>query len=406
MKILRPGSRELEKIIQRNLCRKRRIEESVRKIISDVRIFGDEALTKYTRRFDQAKLSPKQFRVTETEISAAYQNITPKFVSTLKTIIENVTHFYSQKMRKGRKIKGEDGICLGEKIVPLEKVGVYIPAGSAPLVSSVYMCVLPAKIAQVEKIIMATPCNESGFVNPHILVIADLLKVNEIYKVGGAQAIAAMAFGTKTIPKVDKIVGPGNAYVTEAKRQVFGYVDIDMLAGPSEVVIIANQFSNPQFIAKDLEAQIEHANGLGILVTPSKKLARQMKKEVEKGYVVLVKNLEEAVEITNRIAPEHLEIMVKNPQKIVKKIKHAGAIFLGAYSPVAVGDYLAGPSHVLPTAATARFFSGLSTYDFVKNLHWIYYSKKALEKMREPMERMTQIEGLPKHYESVKARLE
>jgi histidinol dehydrogenase len=406
MKILRPGSRELEKILQRNLCRKRRIEESVRKIISDVRIFGDEALTKYTRRFDQAKLSPKQFRVTETEISAAYQNITPKFVSTLKTIIENVTHFYSQKMRKGRKIKGEDGICLGEKIVPLEKVGVYIPAGSAPLVSSVYMCVLPAKIAQVEKIIMATPCNESGFVNPHILVIADLLKVNEIYKVGGAQAIAAMAFGTKTIPKVDKIVGPGNAYVTEAKRQVFGYVDIDMLAGPSEVVIIANQFSNPQFIAKDLEAQIEHANGLGILVTPSKKLARQMKKEVEKGYVVLVKNLEEAVEITNRIAPEHLEIMVKNPQKIVKKIKHAGAIFLGAYSPVAVGDYLAGPSHVLPTAATARFFSGLSTYDFVKNLHWIYYSKKALEKMREPMERMTQIEGLPKHYESVKARLE
>lgn len=408
MKIIKFTSKKLEKIYNRSLARQTRVEDKVKKIIDDVRVFGDDALIKYTRKFDQVKLSPRQLKVSEIEISGAYQNISPNFVASLKVVIENVNRFYRKQLRKSWRIKGPEGIVLGENYTPLERVGVYIPAGTAPLVSTVYMTVLPAKLAQVKKIILISPPDKSGYINPHILVIADLLKVDEIYRVGGAQGIAALAYGTKTIPRVDKIVGPGNIYVSEAKRQVFGRVDIDMIAGPTELVIIANRFSDPKFIIADLRAQTEHAKGLAVLITNSKSLSKEVKSQLEgdDGYIILTKNLEQACEIANKIAPEHLEILVQNPKRLVKSIKNAGAIFLGLHSPAAVGDYVAGPSHVLPTLGTARFFSGLSVCDFVKSSHIISYSKKALEKMREPLEKIAGIEGLQKHVDSVKARFE
>jgi len=406
MKVIKSDGRKMQKLLERDTSSKKRIQEKVHKIVNDVRCLGDEAVLRYTRKFDKVKLSAKQLKVTETEISGAFQNVDTQFVTTLKTIIDNVTKFYTKQVKKSWKIKGEEDISLGEKITPLERVGIYIPAGTAPLVSTVYMTVIPAKIAGVENIVLCAPPNKYGTIDPYILAVANLLKVNEIYKVGGAQAIAAMAFGTKTVPRVDKVIGPGNVYVSEAKRQVYGYVDVDMLAGPSEIVIVANDLSHVDFIAADLEAQLEHLGGLSILVTPSRKLARIMKKRVSHGYVVLVKNLNEAAELVNRIAPEHLEIMVKNPRKMLKKIKNAGAIFLGPYSPVALGDYAAGPSHVLPTAGTARFSSGLSINDFVKRSHIISYTKKALEKVREPIEKVAELEGLTKHIQSIKVRFE
>ena len=408
MKIIRSSSKQLEKIYCRQLIRSKRVEEKVRRIIEDVRVFGDEAVLKYTKKFDGVKLTGRQLKVSQIEISGAYQNIAPNFVSTLKVIFENVNKFYRRTIKKSWRMKDQDGVVLGEKYIPLEKVGVYIPAGTAPLVSSVYMTVLPARIAGVKKIILISPPDNQGRINPHILVIADLLKVDEIYRVGGAQGIAALAYGTKTIPKVDKIIGPGNMYVSEAKRQVFGYVDIDMIAGPTELVIIANRASDPRFIIADLKAQAEHAGGLAILITNSKRLAKDIKSQTEgvNGFIILTKNLSEAVEISNRIAPEHLEIMVQNPQRLLKGIKNAGAIFLGPYSPTAVGDYVAGPSHVLPTCGTARFFSGISALDFIKSSHIIDYSKKSLEKIREPLEKIASIEGLGKHLDSVKVRFE
>ncbi len=408
MIITRFNSKKLEKIYNRGVLKSKRIEDKVKRIIEDVRTFGDEALIKYTKKFDGVKLSLKQLKVSEIEISGAYQNISPNFVSSLKIIIENINKFYRKGIRKSWKIKDADGAILCENYTPLEKVGVYIPAGTAPLVSCVYMTVLPAKIAGVKKIVLISPPNKQGYIDPHILVVADLLKVDEIYRLGGAQGIAALAYGTKTIPRVDKIVGPGNIYVSEAKRQVFGLVDIDMIAGPTELVIIANRYSDPKFIIADLRAQTEHAGGLAILITNSKSLAKEIKSQGENinGFIILTKDLEQAIEVANRIAPEHLEILVKNPRKIMRGIKNAGAIFLGPYSPTAVGDYVAGPSHVLPTAGTARFFSGLSVLDFVKSSHIISYSKKALEKIKDPLEKIATIEGLDKHLESVKIRFQ
>ncbi len=406
MKIIRSTSKSLEKIYNRSSIRKTRVEDKVKKIIDDVRNLGDEALLKYTRKFDGVKLLSRQLKVSEIEISGAYQNLAPNFVSSLKVIIENVNRFYRKTLKKSWRIKDSDGAVLGESYAALERVGVYIPAGTAPLASTVYMTVLPAKIAGVKKIALITPPDKNGFINPHILVVANLLKVDEIYRVGGAQGIAALAYGTKTIPRVDKIVGPGNIYVSEAKRQVFGQVDIDMIAGPTELVIIANRFSNPKFIIADLSAQKEHSRGLAILITNSKSLALEVKSKLDgqDGFIILTKNLEEAVEISNKIAPEHLEILVQNPKRLLKGIRNAGAIFLGPYSPVAVGDYVAGPSHVLPTGGSARFFSGLSVADFIKSSHVISYSKKALEKIKDPLEKIAGIEGLDKHLESVKVR--
>jgi histidinol dehydrogenase len=404
MKLVRVGSKQFQKLCGRNSCRNRRVSESVRKIIENVRLYGDEALIKYTRRFDKVKLAPKELKVSACETSGAYQDIKPEFVTTLKFVIDNINKFYKRQLKKSWKIKDSDGVLLGEKITPLDKVGVYVPGGTVPLISSVYMTVIPAKMAGVKKLILTTPPNKYRSVDPHILVVADLLKVDEIYKVGGAQAIAALAFGTKTVPKVDKIVGPGNAYVTEAKRQVFGYCDIDMLAGPTEVVIIANQFSDVNFIKADLEAQAEHFMGLSILITNSRKIAKALKKDGPKGYVIHVKNMKEAAEVADRLAPEHLEILTNNPDRIAKAVTNAGAIFLGPYTPVAVGDYVAGPSHVLPTGGSARFFSGLGVSDFYKSSHILSYTRKALERVREPLEKIASIEGLGKHLDSVKAR--
>ena len=405
MKTISTSGKEWQRLCARQLVRKRRVEERVRQIIDEVRQSGDEALLRYTRRFDKVRLHPRQLRVTEAEISGAFQHLDPKFALQLKGAIQNVQLFYSRPRLKPMKCVDGNGVVLGEKFDPIERVGIYIPGGTASLVSTVYMTVIPAKKAGVKRIILATPPRRDGSVDPHILAVASLLEVDEVYKMGGAQAIAAMAFGTKTIPKVDKIVGPGNAFVAEAKRQVFGFAGVDTIAGPSEIAVIANRYSNTQYVLADLLGETEHAGGIGFLITTSKALAKLARKQVPGGYCVVVKNLEEAADVANRLAPEHLEIMVRSPHKLLRRITHAGAIFLGQYSPVTVGDYIAGPSHVLPTGGAARAFSGLGIEDFIRRTHIITYTKKALEQVREPLERLTAIEGLPRHFDAVQVRL-
>ena len=406
MKVIKHTSKRFQKLFTRTIRRNRRVEETVRRIFEDVQSLGDEALVRYTRKFDKVKLTAKELKATESEISGAYSNICPDFVASLKIAVENVTRYYKKQKKRSWKMTSEEGVILGEKIRPLESVGVYVPSGTVPLPSTVYMTVLPAKLAGVEKVYIVTPPNKFKSVDPHILAVANLLKVDGVFKVGGAQAIGALAFGTKTIPRVDKIIGPGNAYVAEAKRQVFGYCDIDMVAGPTELVILANDHSDPDFVAADLMAQSEHHMGCSVLVTTSKRLAKLIKKVPARGYIVIVKNLKQGVEVVNQIAPEHLQIMVKSPQRILKDVKHAGAIFIGAHTPTAVGDYIAGPSHVLPTSGTARFFSGISSDDFLKSSHLISYTKKALEKVKGPVESLAALEGLTKHMESIKIRFD
>ena len=405
MKIVKLNSQAAQKLFDRNLfARKKHIEEKVRRIIDDIRLNGDDAVLKYTRRFDKVKLSAKDLKVAEAEISGAFQNITSDFIANLKIILNNVSLFYKKQVQKPTRVRQEEGVLLKENILPIDSIGIYIPSGTAPLVSTVYMTVIPAKVAGVKRIVLATPPDRSGHINPYILAVANLLKVDEIYKVGGAQAIAALAFGTRTIPKVDKIIGPGNMYVTEAKRQLFGYVDIDMLAGPTELVVIANRSSDPEFVIADLEAQLEHIGGLAILITTSKQLIKQVRHRIAKGYIIYAQNMDEAIDLTNRLAPEHVQILTNNAQSVAKKIEHAGAIFLGPYSPTALGDYAAGPSHVLPTMGTARFSSGICVSDFMKKSHVIAYSKKALEKLREPIDKIANIEGLTKHSDSIHIR--
>ncbi len=405
MKLVRVGSKELQKLYERQFNRKQRISSTVTRIINEVICFGDKAIVQFTKKFDKVKISIKNIRVSEAEISSAFQNITPEFVNQIKQVITNITAYHQNQILKSFRMRTPEGAILGEDIKPLGRVGIYIPGGTAPLVSTVLMTVIPAKVAQVKEIYISSPPQKDGSLNPYILVVASLLKVNGIFKVGGAQAIAAFAFGTKTIPKVDKIVGPGNIYVTEAKRQVYGYVDIDCLAGPSEVVVVASKFTKPEYVVADLKAQAEHKDGLAILITPSKSLARFVRDKVDKGFVIRVKNLEEAIEIANRIAPEHLELLVNNPTRWLKKVRNAGAVFLGPYSPTAVGDYVAGPSHVLPTGGTARFFSGLSVRDFVRGQSVINYSRKALEKHFEVLKTLTEVENMVEHFNSVKVRL-
>jgi len=406
MKVISTAGKEWQRLCSRQLVRKRRVEERVTKILDDVRQNGDEALLRYTRRFDRVRLTARQLRVTEAEKSGAFQHIDPGLMVHLKAAIQNVQAFYSRpRLRPIRIVDGDGGVYLGEKFDPVDRVGVYIPGGTASLVSTVYMTVIPARQAGVKYIVLATPPRPDGRMDPNILAVASLLHVDEVYKVGGAQAIGAFAFGTKTVPKVDKIVGPGNAYVVEAKRQVFGLVDIDTIAGPSEIAIIANQHANPQYVITDLLAESEHAGGISFLITTSKSLAKLARKQVSGGYCMLVKNLDEAVDVANALAPEHLEIMVKSPKKLLKRIRHAGAIFLGPYSPVTIGDYVAGPSHVLPTGGAARIFSGLGVEDFIRKTHVISYTKGALEKAQESLRCLTALEGLPKHFDSVKVRL-
>ncbi|MBI2885304.1 MAG: histidinol dehydrogenase [Candidatus Omnitrophica bacterium] len=405
MKIISTHGQVWQRLCARQLVSKRRVEERVRGILDDVRQHGDEAVLRYTRKFDGVKLTPKQLRVTEAEISGAFQHIDPNLTVHLKAAIQKVQAFYGKLRMKPVRIVDSDGVFLGEKFDPIERVGVYIPGGTASLVSTVYMTVIPARQAGVQHIALTTPPRPDGSVDPNILAVASLLHVDEVYKLGGAQAIGAFAFGTKTVPRVDKIVGPGNAYVVEAKRQVFGVVDIETIAGPSEIAIIADRHATPQFVLADLMGETEHAGGIGFLITTSKSLARLAKKQIPSGYCIAVKNLDEAVDVANQLAPEHLELMVASPKKLLKRIRHAGAIFLGAYSPVTIGDYIAGPSHVLPTGGAARIFSGIGVDDFIRKTHIIGYTKGALEKVREPVERLTALEGLPLHFESVRVRL-
>ncbi|MDP8258060.1 MAG: histidinol dehydrogenase [Candidatus Aadella gelida] len=407
MRRVKVGSKVFNNLVARGDQGKMRLQKKVSGILEKVRTEGDTALIRYTKKFDKVELKRKDLRVTEAEISGAYQDIKPEIVSTLKEVIDNINKFYKNQVPKSWSMKHDSGVELGEKFVPIEKVGVYVPSGTVPLVSSVYMTVLPAVIAGVKKITLVSPPNKYNSIDPHILVMANLLKVDEIYKIGGAQAIGALAFGTKTVPKVDKIVGPGNEYVTEAKRQVFGYCDIDMLAGPSEVLIIANHHANIDYLKQDLMAQAEHHKGLAILVTPSKKVFNALRDDASiKGYLIKVKNLEEAAEVSNMIAPEHLQLMVKSPKRVAKNITNAGAIFLGQYSPVSLGDYVAGPSHVLPTGGTARYSSGLNLRSFMKSSHIISYSRKALCNSAGWVRNLTKLEKLEKHWESVSIRCE
>jgi histidinol dehydrogenase len=379
--------------------------KKVNKIVQEVKQRGDRALLRYTRDFDGIDLSAKRLTVTEADINRAFERIDFEFVPLLKQVRDNVTAYYKTEVQDSFKLPGKEGILLGKQYRPLDRVGIYIPGGTAPLVSTVYMTVIPAKVAGVQDIAIATPPNrETGDIDPHILVVANLLGVKKIYRVGGAQAVAALAFGTRTVPKVDKIVGPGNQYVTEAKRQVFGYVDIDMVAGPSEIAILADSEANPNFVTCDLLAQTEHFGGTSYLVTDSKKLAETIHKRVDTCVVIMVKNLTEGCDVVNQIGPEHLEIITKQPDRWLKHIVHAGAIFLGPYSPAVIGDYIAGPSHVLPTGGSARYFSPLSAASFIKSSQIISYSKESLSKTREPIRKLTEMEGLILHRISLESR--
>lgn len=402
-----------EKILQKGLHRflsheeEKALFKKVSKILQDIRLKGDLAVRKYTREFDGADIPPKRYRVTEGDINRAFEKSDNQFVSLLKQVQENAIPFYKKELQNNYRINLKDNSYLENRFTPLERVGIYIPGGTAPLISTVYMTVIPAVVAGVKEIVICSPPNrETGDIDPHILTVANLLGVKEIYRVGGIQAIGAMAFGTKHIKKVDKIVGPGNQYVTEAKRQVYGHVDIDMVAGPSEVVVIADKTADPDLITCDLLSQSEHFNGTSILVTDSKKIAESLKKRVDTGYIVQVKDMDEACEVSDMIAPEHLEIMTKKPEAQLKKIKNAGAIFLGSYSPTATGDYVAGPSHVLPTDGTARFFSPLSSSTFIKRTQVINFTKETLEKYRANIVKVAKFEGLVLHSISAEARFQ
>jgi len=395
----------LEKLLFKKRARKNKVYDKVSRIIKGVCDNGDSALVEYTKKFDKVKISTQELRISELEISAAFNELDSSLISAFKLAIDNVTKFYKGQVPKTVRIKEDNGKTLVSRYVPLERVGVYVPAGTAPLVSSVYMAVIPALVAGVKEIVLVSPPGKDSNINPFILALSSLLKIKEIYRLGGAQAIAALACGTKTIKKVDKIVGPGNEFVTEAKRQLFGEVDIDMLAGPSEVVILASKDANVEYIVADLEAQIEHHNGLGILVTNSRKIIRDVRKKKVPGLALRVRNLDQGCRAVNRIAPEHLEILTKKPSSLVKKIRNAGAIFLGDYTPVALGDYVAGPSHVLPTGGSSRFFSCLSVKSFLKESHIINYTKKALQEEEQVLEKIARLEGMVKHIESVKKRL-
>lgn len=381
----------------------KKISEVVRKVIKDVRNNGDKALIKWTNEFDKIKLSSKRIKVSEGDINRAYQKIDCGFIPSLRLAINNVREFYKREKRKGFKIR-KNGVVLGKIERPLGRIGIYIPAGTAPLISTLYMSVIPAKIAGVKEIALVSPPNEEKEIDAHILIVANLLQIKEIYRAGGAQAIASLCFGTKTIKKVDKIIGPGNVYVQEAKRQVYGFVDIDMLAGPSEVVIVADKTTPSSFVIADLLAQQEHKGGVGLLITNSQKLALTVSKKIENGQIILIEKIEEFVEILNLLAPEHLQLMISKATKFIPLIKNAGAIFVGKYSPAAVGDYFAGPSHILPTQGTARFYSCLGVDSFIKTSHYISYSQNGLEKAKGVISKLAEIEGMNKHKESVEAR--
>lgn len=415
----------LEDLLQRSPNHYGQYESAVAEIIETVKKGGDEALFSYTEKFDHCKMDAAHIRVTREEIDEAYQKVDADFVEVMKKSAANIRAFHEKQLRNSWFDPKPDGTILGMKILPIAIAGVYVPGGKAAYPSSVLMNVLPARVAGVERIIMTTPPGADGRVNPGTLVAAHIAGVDEIYKVGGAQAIAAMAFGTQSIPKVDKITGPGNIFVALAKKACFGYVSIDSIAGPSEILVIADETANPRYVAADLLSQAEHDElASAILITTSKTLADQVSVEVDRfvenlsrreiiekslnnyGYILLVDSLDEAADTANEIASEHLEILTKDPFAMMTKIRNAGAIFLGEYSSEPLGDYFAGPNHVLPTNGTARFFSPLNVDDFLKKTSIISYSRPALEKIHQDIECFAENEGLTAHANSIRVRFE
>jgi histidinol dehydrogenase len=414
---------ELKRIINRGETATEEVAIVVKEVVERVRKQGDPALLEYTEKFDRVTLTLKDLKVTPEEIRDAYTLVETNKVEALKLAAQNIRAFHEKKKLSSWVDQEADGVILGQLARPIRSVGVYVPGGKACYPSSVLMNVIPATVAGVEQIVMCSPV-PGGNLNPYILVAADIAGVREIYKIGGAQAVAAMAYGTATIPKVDKIVGPGNIYVATAKRYVFGQVDIDMIAGPSEILVIADDSANPAFVASDLLSQAEHDElASSILVTTSRELAEKVSLEVEVqlanlsrkeiarkaidrfGAIVLVKTLQHAADVSNSIAPEHLELAVEKPFELLASIKNAGAIFLGHYTPESVGDYIAGPNHVLPTGGTARFFSPLSTDSFMKKSSLIFYTKEGLDKVAESVIQIADVEGLEAHGNTIRVRM-
>jgi histidinol dehydrogenase len=400
-----------------------RLEREVRSILRDVRQRGDKALVHYSRLFDGVRTPVQKLRVKRGEVEEAYRKVPQEFLRTLKKAAHRILKFHQLSKKRLPLHLVEKGIWLGQMIRPIERVGIYVPGGKASYPSTVLMAAIPAKVAGVQEILMTTPPPKGG-VNPAVLVAADLAGVDQIYRVGGAQAIAALAYGTASIPKVDKIVGPGNRYVATAKRLVFGAVDVDMVAGPSEIVIIADEKAPSSYVAADLISQAEHDEmALAILITTSEALAEKVRKELERqlsslkreriahvslkrrGAILIMKDLDQALELANRIAPEHLELSLRNPLSVVKDVRHAGAVFLGSHTPEAIGDYLAGPNHILPTAGTARFSSPLGVEDFIKRTNVVRFNESALRRFEKDVKRLAEWEGLEGHYRSVQMRI-
>jgi histidinol dehydrogenase len=413
----------IARVVNRGKSDLSKTSPSVRTIIKDVRETGDKALLQYTEKFDKVRLPASKLIVEGTEIKRAYEKLKKTQISALRKAADNIASFHKEQLREKWTMEIAEGVTLGQVTRPLASVGVYVPGGKAAYPSSVLMCAIPARVAGVEKIIVCSPPGKGGDVNPALLVAADIAGVSEIYRVGGAQAIAAMAYGTETVPRVDKIVGPGNVFVTAAKLEVSKDVAIDVPAGPSEVLVIADETGNASFIASDLLAQAEHdPQTWAILLTSSEALASAVKKELNRqmdslsrteiirssiqkgGLIVIVSNIEEAVEYANLIAPEHLQIQTKNPTEVLSKIRNVGAIFLGKYSPVALGDYSSGLNHVLPTAGYARIYSGLSTLDFVKTMNFLQCSKEGYRNLKETAVTLAEMEGFDGHAKSVKIR--
>ncbi|MCI9175222.1 MAG: histidinol dehydrogenase [Lachnospiraceae bacterium] len=414
-----------EDLLKRSPNSYRQYEESVNHIIEEVREKGDEALFAFTKQFDGADLAPDAIKVTREEIEEAYALTDSALINVMKQSLHNIKSYHEKQKQYSWFDSRPDGVLLGQKVTPLARVGVYVPGGKAAYPSSVLMNVLPAKVAGVEKIVMTTPCNREGKVNPATLAAADLAGVDEIYKAGGAQAVAALAFGTESIPKVDKIVGPGNIYVALAKKAVFGHVSIDSIAGPSEILVLADKTANPRYAAADLLSQAEHDElASAILITDSETLAEQVSREADRftaelsrkeiiekslenyGYILVAEDMDAAIAAANEIASEHLEILTANPFETMMKIKNAGAIFLGEYASEPLGDYFAGPNHVLPTNGTAKFFSPLSVDDFIKKSSIISYSKEALEPVYQNIVQFAVSERLTAHANSIKVRFE
>ena len=415
----------LEDLLKRSPSSYGKFEDAVSEIVNNVKKKGDEALFAYTREFDKAELSKENVIVTQEEIDEAYAEVDDELLAIMRRALVNIRSFHEKQKRQSWFDAEKSGIILGQRITPLHRAGVYVPGGKAVYPSSVLMNVLPAKVAGVDEIIMCTPPDKEGKVCATTLVAAKEAGADVIYKVGGAQAIAAMAFGTESIPKVDKIVGPGNIYVALAKREVYGHVSIDSIAGPSEILVLADESANPRFVAADLLSQAEHDEmASAILVTTDRELAQKVSDEIDGflkilsrkeiiqksldsyGYILIAENMDEAIDAVNEIASEHLEIVTKDPFADMTKVRNAGAIFLGSYSSEPLGDYFAGPNHVLPTNGTAKFFSALSVDDFIKKSSVISYSREALEPVHEDIIRFAEAEQLTAHANSIRVRFE